>query len=300
MSDQGDDGPGRGGGGDRPPDEDARIGAFSEAIGDPAEICRRGATMSVEEEAEYMRLADEDEDYLAEIGEELQSWRDEGVLVDGAAEGVATGKSVRVRVPAGRAPAVPSPDPETAGGSVEAAPPATAAPGRAEPPSPPGDPEGGVAAGTAADPAGPDRARFLELTDALLAAMRVLGKAVDQGIADIKADMPRLREGEFGELAKSVRQLEELLRLQESDGARRREVGRRRWRWPLRGLAVAALVGMFAGGAVLQARLPVLDDGTNGWKDIVWDRHGMKIAECIDRADKRGGGAKCGVRVEVR
>ena len=130
--------------------------------------------------------------------------------------------------------------------------------------------------------------------------MRVLGKAVDQGIADIKADMPRLREGEFGELAKSVRQLEELLRLQESDGARRREVGRRRWRWPLRGLAVAALVGVFAGGAVLQARLPVLDDGTNGWKDIVWDRHGMKIAECMDRADKRGGGARCGVRAEVR
>ena len=140
---------------------------------------------------------------------------------------------------------------------------------------------------------------FLELTDGVIGAIQVLGQAIDRGIADIRSDMPRFRDGELGELAQNVRQLEELLRIRESDGMRRREVGRQRWRWPLRGLAVAALVGMFAGGAVMQARSPVLDDGTNGWKDIVWDRHGMKIAECIDRADKRGGGARCELSLTI-
>ena len=301
MSERRADRPGPGAAaGDRPPDEDERIEAFAVAIGDPAEIRRRGAAMSAEEEADYLARADRDEDYKADIEEELQSWRDQGVDVGGPVEGVPTGKSVRVRVPADRDPVEASPVAEPARPPAETAPPATAVPGRGEAPSPVGDPGGGVAAGRAAGPAGLDQAMFLELTDGVIGAIQVLGQAIDRGIADIRSDMPRFREGELGELAQNVRQLEELLRIRESDGMRRREVGRRRWRWPLRGLAVAALVGVFAGGAVLQARLPVLDDGTNGWKDIVWDRHGMKIAECIDRADKRGGGARCGVRAEVR
>lgn len=314
------------GAGERPADEDVRIDAFVEVIDDPVEIRRRGAAMSSDEEAEYLARAEEDEDYRAEAEDELERWRQDGVDVDGAREGLAAGNEDgspdrpglpnkrRVRVPAGRESAEPARAPE--GGTERRSAPATfpeggevgteRRPAPAAPPErevrfpPPGDPAGGIGETPEKSAGGLDEARMLELTDVLSGGMRLFGAAVDKGIDDIKREMPRFRDGELGELGASVKRLEELLRLQKSDGERRREVGKRWWRWPLRVLAVAVLVGTFAGGVAVQVRWPVVDDGTNGWKDIVWERHGMKIAECMDRADKRGSGANCGVSAQVR
>ena len=315
MNEQRDDGwvPGVGAS-DRPPDEDARIDAFVGALDDPDEIRRRGRAMSAEDEAEYLARAEEDDDYRAQIEEEAQSWRDEGVDVDGGGEEVpgdhARGSQVplrvpkdrRVRIPAGREPVGLPEGAEARGVSVArtAESPAEGAAARGVSPSLSGHP-GRAAGAVAVEGSGRlSEAQFLQLTELLGDGLRLVGEAVDKGIGDVKGAMPAFREGEVGELVTSVKKLEELLRLQKSDGARRREVGRRWWRWPLRVLAVGVLLAMFGGGVVVQWRWSVVDDGTNGWKEIVWKRHGMTIAECIDRADKRGGGARCGVTAQVR
>ena len=101
-------------------------------------------------------------------------------------------------------------------------------------------------------------------------------------------------------LARHVESLGDQLRIQRADETRKTELSGRRWKWPLRGLAAAAGIVLVLAGAVTQARWSVLDDGTNGRKNIVWNRHGIAIAECIKRADGRGRGEVCAVSAQTR
>lgn len=79
---------------------------------------------------------------------------------------------------------------------------------------------------------------------------------------------------------------------------------RRRWR-PAKavlGLALAAALG-FAGGAVLQNRLPILPpvDPTLGWKDHIWEHYGGAITDCYQRArNEEAGRVKCGIEVRAK
>lgn len=127
--------------------------------------------------------------------------------------------------------------------------------------------------------------------------------AIAREVKELKESVPRFATGDVKLLAAEVGKLAEYLRVEQADETRRREASEAsesRWTRALRVAAVAAVVGAFAAGAGLQARWPVLEDGTNGWKDIVWQRHGIAIAECIKRASGRDRGEVCSVSATIR
>lgn len=292
-------------------EEDAKTEAFLDAIGNPDEIRRRGEALSAEGEAEYLSRADEE--YGEEMAAEVEARRAAGEDVDGtggdaASEGqdqlragVSRSGAIRVRVPAGREPGAPilgrGPVPET---RETPAAPVEEAPAREDRPSPPGGPAGGAWPGATEARGAVDKAAVKEIADVVSGGIDNLGGMIDDAVAEIKQSVPDWKSGEVAALVGSVKELGDQLRVRRSDEERRAEVGKRRWKWPLRGLAAAAGVALLVGGAAIQARWAVLDDPLNQWKEIVWDRHGMMIADCIDRAERRGGDARCRVALEVR
>lgn len=189
-----------------------------------------------------------------------------------------------------------------------------------------GAPDGGSANGSAAAGNPPGRAdgaplariertaEDLSLAEFLVALdhkIEVLGnvnrnthddvvKAVRQGVQEIKAVSPSMETPHIAALVTALGELKEFVRVSETDGLRRREIRELRWKWPLLGLAGVFALALVLGGAVIQARWGVVEDPLNEWKQIVWDSHGMPIAECIDRAERRGGDARCRVSLEVR
>lgn len=125
-------------------------------------------------------------------------------------------------------------------------------------------------------------------------------KAVRQGVQEIKAVSPSMETGHIADLVTATRELKEHLRVSDVDARRRREIRRSWLKWPLRGLVAVCAVGLVLAGVAGQARWGLMDDPLHKWKEIVWNSHGDRIAECIERASKRGGGARCAVSVEVR
>ena len=138
------------------------------------------------------------------------------------------------------------------------------------------------------------------VSSALVAGLKEQTRGLRDEIAGVKELVPNVVGEDVKALARHVESLAEQLRIQRADETRKTELSGRRWKWPLRGLAAAVGVALVLAGAVTQARWSVLDDGTNGWKDIVWNRHGIAIAECIKRADGRGRGEVCAVRAQIR
>ena len=284
------------------PDNSQRIDSFVGVLDDPEEIRRRGKAMTSEEEETY--LAGMAPHYVDQAEEEEAAWREAGVDVDGTGEGLppdAVPRSevpyrgpggARVRVPAGRQPVRPAPEasPVPDKSDVVNEPRAPSSPaGKREVPG------GGVWPGEESGEEAMERLIQVQVT-----GMGTLARAIEQGIQELKAAMPAVGGEQLAGLAENVSKLEELLRLQKSDEGRRREAGGDRWRWPLRAAVAVVVVAALAGGAVLQSKWPVIPDETNGWKHIVWKRHGMKVAECIDTAAKRGKGAVCEVNAVVR
>ncbi|MDE0059590.1 MAG: hypothetical protein OXI64_05930 [Defluviicoccus sp.] len=292
------------------PASDDALDAFSTAMSQASEVRKRGAAMMATDEASYLAAAEQDEDYQEEIRAALEA-SDHGLPNAEEADGASGGSEEYVRV---RVPALAKSSASRVDDGAGARSAGEAGPGLGPERSPEsgrevveGKPEsaaGGMGSALAGEIGkeleGPDVATLADVRHVLGAGIRLFGQRVEQGIAEMTAAVPRLAEGEVAELVTNVKKLERAIRVHEADEARRRDVGRSWWRWPLRALVVAALLGMFAGGLAVQSRWSVMDDGTNGWKDIVWQSHGMRIAECMDRAERRGGGAKCAVRVGVR
>ena len=292
-------------------EEDAKTEAFLDAIGDPDEIRRRGEALSAEDEAEY--LSRSDEEYEEEMAAEVEARRAAGEDVDGTGgdaggegpgqsrAGVSRSGAIRVRVPAGREPGAPilrrGPAPAT---GEAPAPPAEAAGAREDRAPPPGGRGGGARPDAAEAHAAVDRGAVKEIADVVSGGIGTLGRMIDEAVAEIKRAVPDWKSGDVAGLVESVKELGDQLRVRRSDEERRAEIAKRRWKWPLRGLAVAAGIALLVGGAAIQARWAVLDDPLNQWKEIVWDRHGMMIADCIDRAERRGGDVRCRVALEVR
>lgn len=138
------------------------------------------------------------------------------------------------------------------------------------------------------------------LSSVLVAGLKEQTRGLRDEIAEVKALVPNVVGDDVKALARHVESLGEQLRIQRGDETRRTELSGRRWKWPLRGLAAMAGVAMLLVGVVTQARWDILGDGTNGWKDIVWNRHGIAIAECIKRAEGRGRGEVCAVSARIR
>ncbi len=77
---------------------------------------------------------------------------------------------------------------------------------------------------------------------------------------------------------------------------------KRRWIRPVLAAVLAAPL-VFAGGAALQSRLPLLPqaDPTLGWKDHFWVHYGEAFKGCFEKArNEESGRAKCEIEVRAR
>ena len=291
-------------------DVDGEVGRFLGQVDDPEDIRARGVAESEPEDAEYE--AKMNERYEDQIEHEKEMLRQGGIDVDGSGEGMPLGSTpivgpryrprevveaaARARAeeaadgggpPDGAALTGPAPDGATLPAGAE-----VARPGLPEKPG------HGEAVVVRLDRAG--QALLRNFMDVQSSAVVQWTEAIAREVKELKESVPRFATGEVKLLAAEVGKLADYLRVEQADETRRREASEGRWTWPLRVAAVVAVVGAFAAGAGLQARWPVLEDGTNGWKDIVWQRHGIAIAECIKRASGRDRGEVCSVSANIR
>lgn len=308
---------GRAAGTPRPADDDVdgEVDRFLGQVDDPEEIRARGAAESEPEDAEYE--ARMNERYEDQIEHEKEMLRQGGIDVDGSGEGMPLGSTPiagpryrprEVVEAAERARAEEAA--ADGGGASEAGAASTGpAPGGAvlpagaevERPGVPEKPGHGEAVVVRLDQAG--QALLRNFMDVQSSAVVQWTEAIAREVKELKESVPRFATGDVKLLAAEVGKLADYLRVEQADETRRREASEAsegRWAWPLRVAAVVAVVGAFAAGAGLQARWPVLEDGTNGWKDIVWQRHGIAIAECIKRASGRDRGEVCSVSANIR
>ncbi len=295
-------------------DVDGEVGRFLGQVDDPEDIRARGVAESEPEDAEYE--ARMNERYEDQIEHEKQMLREGGIDVDGTGEGMPLGSKPitgpRYRPREMVEAAARERDDEAAadgGGAADGAASTGPAPGGAvlpagvevERPGLPERPGHGEAVVVRLDQAG--QALLRNFMDVQSSAVVQWTDAIAREVKELKESVPRFATGDVKLLAAEVGKLAEYLRVEQADETRRREASEAsegRWTRPLRVAAVAAVLGAFAAGAGLQARWPVLEDGTNGWKDIVWQRHGIAIAECIKRASGRDRGEVCSVSATIR
>ena len=282
--------------------DDRNLDDFVDAMEDPETIRRRGENEIEEhDDAYYEALAERHAD---QIEDEIEGLREQGIDVDGTG-GADTRPYIR------RSPVlyIPKAEHEAAGFVVGPGGAASADQSGARAPERPAVADQGPdarvtnpGAGVGAAPAdsGADDGTVARLLDVHVAGMQALVDAVEKAVLDIKAVVPQLGSGDLGALTAAMRELQEFQRIQKSDADRKAETLSTRWRWPVRALAGAVAVALIVGGAAVQSRWSVLDDGTNGWKDIVWRHHGMKVAECIDAAARKGGDSSCAVNARVK
>ena len=282
--------------------DDRNLDDFVDAMEDPETIRRRGEDETEQhDDAYYDALAERHAD---QIEDEMEGLREQGIDVDGTG-----GADTRPYISRSPVLYVPKAEREAAGfvvgpgGAASADQSGARAPETAPvadqgPDARVADPGASVGA-TPAD-AGADDGTVARLLEVHVAGMQALVDAVETAVLEIKAVVPQFGSGDLGALTQAMGDLQEFQRIQKSDADRKAETRRVRWRWPLRAVAGVVAAALLVGGAAVQSRWTVLDDGTNGWKDIVWKRHGMKVAECIEAAAKRGKGAVCGVAARVR
>lgn len=87
-------------------------------------------------------------------------------------------------------------------------------------------------------------------------------------------------------------------------GAIRRErKAVRRWTVPALSAALVATVLSFpVMGGYAQSQFGVFDayDDSNGWKQLMWERHGGQVKECLIESERRGKVLRCELRVDGR
>ena len=149
---------------------------------------------------------------------------------------------------------------------------------------------------------------FDRVCNAAVESMSRVEDAMLSALEQIQRKVPSIDSRDMADLVVSVRQFEEHFRAVKADETRRRDLSaaRRRYRWPLRGLVVAVVVALLLAGAAGQARWGLIDGyglvdaATNGWRQVVWNEHGWKIANCMKTAHDRNPKAVCSVAARVK
>ena len=110
---------------------------------------------------------------------------------------------------------------------------------------------------------------------------------------------PAGQAGSSASIAAAAAKLEKQVRTHAADFQRWQSVNRTRGR---RLAAAAVAFGapcLLALGLLLQAQFAILPapDPTNGWRDLVWNRYGAEIADCVLRARAAGKQSTCEIVV---
>ena len=121
-----------------------------------------------------------------------------------------------------------------------------------------------------------------------------------ESVAELSAKLPAAKEGDVPTLIAVLKEFSEKLNTHVSDfnWAREMEKDGGRWRgWIAVVVAVPVLV---AAGLFGQQQFDVVPDGTNGWKRLVWETHGIEVATCMRQAAQTRNPVNCPLRVRPR
>lgn len=133
-----------------------------------------------------------------------------------------------------------------------------------------------------------------------VAGLAASARALEKSVAKLSGKLPAVRKGDVPKLIGTLEDFSERLNTHASDfnWAREMEKDRGAWRrWAAAGVAVPVLV---AAGLFGQQQFDVVPDGTNGWKTLVWETHGIEVAKCMRQAARSGNPVNCPLRIGPR
>ena len=133
-----------------------------------------------------------------------------------------------------------------------------------------------------------------------VAALATSVGSLRESVGELREKLPSVKEGDVPKLIAVLEEFSDKLNTHARDFNWAREMDRNRGRWRhwLAGAVAAPLlvaVGLFG-----QHHLAVVPDGTNGWKSLVWERHGIDVAKCMRQAAGSGQLVNCSLKVRPR
>ncbi len=144
---------------------------------------------------------------------------------------------------------------------------------------------------------------------ALSKNLRDGGARIRQSVNETAESQLKISAKTLGNVEKFSRENESFLERFEAGGAavlaavRREREAMRRWVVPALSAALVVAVPSFAAvGAFAQSQFGVFDayDDTNGWKQLMWDRHGGRVKACLIESERRRKVLRCELRVDGR
>ena len=123
---------------------------------------------------------------------------------------------------------------------------------------------------------------------------------LQDGMGQLEEKVATVEAGQVGRLVETISDFGKKIDDYVADFHRSKEIQARRrgWgRWVLAGTVAPVLV---VAGVLGQKQFDVIPDGTNGWKSIVWESHGLAVAKCMRRAQNSGNPVNCPLRVRPR
>ncbi|MDE0174273.1 MAG: hypothetical protein OYH76_24755 [Defluviicoccus sp.] len=121
-----------------------------------------------------------------------------------------------------------------------------------------------------------------------------------ESVAELSAKLPAVREGDVPALIAVLKEFSEKLNAHVSDFNWAREMEKEGGRWRHWVGAVVTVPMLVAVGLFGQQQFDIVPDGTNGWKTLVWETHGIEVATCMRRASQSRSLVHCPLRVRPR
>ncbi len=123
---------------------------------------------------------------------------------------------------------------------------------------------------------------------------------LQDGMGQLEEKVATVEAGQVGRLVETISEFGKKVDDYVADFHRSKEIQARRRGWGRWALAGAVAPVLVVAGLMGQKQFDVIPDGTNGWKSIVWESHGLAVAKCMRRAQNSGNPVNCPLRVRPR
>ena len=121
-----------------------------------------------------------------------------------------------------------------------------------------------------------------------------------ESVAELSEKLPAVGEGDVPALIAVLKEFSEKLNTHVADFNWSREMEKEGGSWRHRVAAVVAVPVLVVAGLFGQQQFDVVPDGTNGWKKLVWETHGIEVATCMRQAAQSRNLVNCPLRVRPR
>ena len=123
---------------------------------------------------------------------------------------------------------------------------------------------------------------------------------LQESVAELSGKLPVVGEGDMPKLIQALKNFSENLNQHVSDFNWGREMEKDRGSWRSWAAAAVAVPVLVAVGLFGQHQFEFVPDGTNGWKTLVWETHGIEVVGCIRDAERSRNAVNCPLRVRPR